>query len=366
MRIAQVAPLHESVPPKGYGGTERVVSYLTEALVRQGHEVTLFASGDSITEAKLVPPCPRALRLDPHCVDRMAHHILMLEMVARMQSEFDVVHFHIDYMHFPFSRRWNVSHVTTLHGRLDLADLVSLYREFSEVPLVSISDSQRSPLPWVNWRETVYHGLPTNLYSLRESPGEYLAFIGRISPEKRVDRAIKIARRIGMRLKIAAKVDTVDREYFRSVIEPLLKCPEVEYIGEIEERDKDEFLGKAHALLFPVDWPEPFGMAMIEAMACGTPVVAWNRGSVPEVIDQGRTGFVVNSMAEAIRAVKKVPSLSRGRCRESFEKRFTADRMAQDYLRIYRLLRDRDDKAASGYYPGKERLLHPRGVGADR
>lgn len=340
MRIAQVAPLYESVPPKYYGGTERVVSYLTEELVKQGHDVTLFASGDSLTSARLVAPCGRSLRLDESCVDQFVHHIYMLELVYQQASQFDIIHFHCDYIHFPLMRRHPTPHVTTLHGRLDLPDIVNLYREFKEVPLVSISNSQRTPLPWVNWQGTVYHGLPDDLHEFRAGPGQYLAFLGRIAPEKRVDRAIEIARRVGMEIKIAAKVDKVDLEYFDTVIKPLLKEPFVEYIGEIGEYEKGDFLGNAHALLFPIDWPEPFGLVMIEAMACGTPVIAYRRGSVPEVIEEGVTGFIVEELEDAVRAVEQVACLDRWQCRQAFEERFTARRMAQDYLAIYRKLID--------------------------
>ena len=342
MRIAQVAPLYESVPPKLYGGTERVVSYLTEELVRQGHEVSLFASGDSVTKARLVACSERALRLDEGCVDPLAHHIVQLEQVAREMHRYDVVHYHIDYLHFPFSRRQAVPHVTTLHGRLDLPDLRSVYREFADMPVISISDSQREPLPGVNWQATCYHGLPADLLPYRAARGGYLAFLGRISPEKRVDRAIEIARRVGMPLRIAAKVDKVDREYFREQIRPLLSDPLVEYIGEIGEHEKGEFLGGAHALLFPIDWPEPFGLVMIEAMSCGTPTVAFRCGSVPEVIDEGVTGFVVGDIDGAVRAVERIDSLSRRRCRDVFEQRFTAARMARSYVAMYqRLARER-------------------------
>jgi len=338
MRIAQVAPLYESVPPKYYGGTERIVSYLTEELVRQGHDVSLFASGDSVTNAKLVAACRRALRLDKHCVDQMAHHILMLEHVIQRSDEFDIVHYHVDYLHFPYSRRQKSAHVTTLHGRLDIPDLVPLYREFKEVPVVSISNAQRRPLPWINWQATVYHGLPEDLYKFRSEPGSYLAFLGRVSPEKRVDRAIEIAKRVGMPLKIAAKVDRVDQDYFEAVVEPLLRDPLIEFIGEIGDGEKDEFLGNAYALLFPIDWPEPFGLVMIEAMACGTPVIAYRYGSVEEVMEEGNTGFIVNQIESAVEAVQRVPELSRKRCREVFENRFSAKRMASDYLKVYEKL----------------------------
>jgi len=335
LRIAQVAPLYESVPPTHYGGTERIVSYLTEELVAQGHDVTLFASGDSRTKATLVAACPRSLRLDPACVDQLAHHVLMLERVMQRADEFDIVHFHIDYLHFPLSRRQRLTQVTTLHGRLDIPDLVPLYNEFREMPLVSISNAQRAPLPWVNWQDTVYHGLPVDRYRFRPETGQYLACLGRISPEKGIDRAIEIAKQVGIPLKIAAKVDRADRDYFAQVIEPLLDHPLVEYLGEIGDDRKNEFLGNAYALLFPIDWPEPFGIVMIEAMACGTPVIAYSSGSVPEVMEQGRTGFIVDQLEDAVQAVRRVPLLSRARCREIFEERFTAARMARDYLDVY-------------------------------
>jgi glycosyltransferase involved in cell wall biosynthesis len=340
MKIAQVAPLFESVPPQCYGGTERVVSFLTEELVRQGHDVTLFASGDSQTEAKLIAGCPRALRLDERCVDSLAHQLVLLERVFREAHRFDVIHFHCDYLHYPWSRRHRCCHVTTLHGRLNIPDLVPLYREYAGEPVVSISDAQRQPLAWANWQGTVYHGLPDDLYHFHDKPGKYLAFLGRISPEKRVDRAIRIARRVGMKLKIAAKVDAADRVYFEEQIEPLLKKNRslVEFVGEIGDEAKDEFLGNAHALLFPIDWPEPFGLVMIESMACGTPVIAYRNGSVPEIMDDGVTGFVVENVKQAVRAVERVASLSRAGCRRVFERRFNVRRMADDYLSIYRRL----------------------------
>jgi len=347
MRIAQVAPLYESVPPKYYGGTERIVSYLTEELVRQGHDVTLFASGDSETKARLTPVCPRSLRLDPTCIDQLAHHLLMIEWVAQRAHEFDIVHFHVDYLHFPVSRRVGFTNVTTMHGRLDIPDLVPLYQEFRESPLISISDSQRAPLPWVNWLATVYHGLPLDLYRFRPETGSYLACLGRISPEKGVDRAIEIARQVGIPLRIAAKVDKADKDYFETVIEPLLHDPLVDFVGEIGERRKDEFLGHAQALLFPIDWPEPFGLVMIEAMACGTPVIAYGNGSVPEVMEEGRTGFIVNELDDAVEAVRHLPQLSRARCREVFEERFTAARMARDYLDAYERLIERPKKRSA-------------------
>jgi glycosyltransferase involved in cell wall biosynthesis len=337
MKIAQIAPLYESVPPKLYGGTERVVSYLTEELVRQGHDVTLFASGDSQTQARLESVCDSALRLT-RCADPLAHHILMLDQVLDRAPEFDVLHFHTDYVHFPATRHLELPAVTTLHGRLDLPDLVPLYQRFDRVPVVSISQSQRRPLGRVNWVGNVYHGLPPNLCRPNFKRGDYLAFLGRISPEKRPDRAIRIAVAAGMKLKIAAKVDAVDREYFASEIEPLLKSPGVEFLGEINDSQKSEFLGNAYAYIFPIDWPEPFGLAMIEAMACGTPTIAFNCGSVPEVIDEGVTGFIVNSEEEAVKALKRIPDFNRARCRATFERRFTVCRMAKDYLSIYQAL----------------------------
>jgi glycosyltransferase involved in cell wall biosynthesis len=338
MRIAQVAPLFESVPPKYYGGTERVVSYLTEELVNQGHEVTLFASGDSVTKAHLVAACRRSLRLDKRCVDQMAHQILMLEHVFQRAAEFDIVHFHVDYLHFPLSRRQPITDVTTLHGRLDIPDLVPLYREFRDTPVISISNAQRLPLPWVNWQATIYHGVPAELYQFREEPGSYLAFLGRISPEKRVDRAIKVANQVQIPLKIAAKVDPADKEYFECVIKPLLRDRLVEFVGEIGDEQKNDFLGNAYALLLPIDWPEPFGLVMIEAMACGTPVIAHRDGAVPEIIEEGTTGFIVKGLKDAVEAVRHVPELSRKRCREVFEQRFTATRMAHDYVQVYQRL----------------------------
>ena len=338
MKIAQVAPLFESVPPKLYGGTERVVSYLTEELVRQGHDVTLFASRDSVTKARLAPQCPRALRLDPQCIDQFAHHVLLLENVLKHASEFDIIHFHIDYLHFPWSRRYNLTHLTTLHGRLDIPDLVPLYREFKEMPVVSISNAQRKPLRWLNWQATIYHGLPPDLCTLHPAPGHYLAFLGRISPEKGVDQAIEIAKRAGLKLVIAAKVDPADRAYFEQIIRPLLAHPLIEYIGEIGETEKDEFLGHALALLLPLDWPEPFGLVMIEAMAAGTPVIAFRCGSVPEILEDGVTGYIVSDADEAVAALERVPSLNRAKCREAFDRRFTAARMSRDYLKVYELL----------------------------
>jgi glycosyltransferase involved in cell wall biosynthesis len=338
MRIAQIAPLYESVPPHLYGGTERVVSYLTEELVRQGNDVTLFASGDSVTKAALVAPCERSLRLSPDCSDPLVHHAILYDQVLSRKDEFDILHFHTDYAHFPISKNLDLPVVTTVHGRLDIPDLLPLYRHFSSMPVVSISLAQRDPLDEVNWVGNVYHGLPAELHTLCNKPTDYLAFLGRISPEKRPDRAIRIAVRAGMKLKIAAKIDKVDREYFDSQIKPLLKRPGIEFVGEISESEKTAFLGDAQAYLFPIDWPEPFGLTMIEAMACGTPTIAFNCGSVPEVIEDGVTGYIVESEEEAVRALGRLHLLRRKTCREVFETRFSACRMAEDYLAIYRSL----------------------------
>ena len=339
MRIAQVAPLSESVPPKLYGGTERVVSFLTNQLVDLGHEVTLFASADSSTAATLAPMWPEALRLQGTCRDHLAPHLLMLEKVVARIDEFDVVHFHIAQLHFPAMRRLpEVPHVTTLHGRLDMPELKPLYREFADIPVVSISDAQRLPLPDAGWVGTVHHGLPVNLFSFQPTPGNYLAFLGRISPEKRVDRAIAIATACGERVRIAAKVDAADQDYFNREIRPLLDHPLVEFIGEIPDREKNAFLGAAKALLFPIDWPEPFGLVMIEAMACGLPVVAFPGGSVREIIDDGVTGFIVNTIEDAVSAVRRIETIDRRRCRDTFERRFSARRMATQYVDIYRHL----------------------------
>lgn len=347
MRIAQVAPLTETVPPRGYGGTERVVSYLTEALVEQGHEVTLFASGDSTTRAELVACCPRALRLDPDCLDPLALHAVMVERVYRQAERFDVIHAHVDYLTYSLSRHTRVPTLTTLHGRLDLPQLVPVYEEFAEQHVVSISDAQRRPLPWLRWQGTVYHGLPRDLYAFRPEPGSYLAFVGRISPEKRLDRAIAIAEACGMDLRVAAKIDKVDRDYFREVIEPLVRrSARVHLEPEIDDAGKDALLGGAWATLFPVDWPEPFGLMMIESLACGTPVIGWRCGSVPEIVEPGRTGFVCDDLAEAVAAVEDVGALDRALCRRAFEERFSVERMAEDYVRIYRGLSDLEQRAA--------------------
>jgi glycosyltransferase involved in cell wall biosynthesis len=338
MRIAQVAPLTESVPPQAYGGTERIVAYLTDKLVDMGHEVTLFASGDSVTKAKLIAPTPVALRHNPIIVDAIAHIIHLLELVQQVRHEFDIIHYHVDYFHFPFSRRSTTAHCTTMHGRLDIADLIPLFTEFSDMPLVSISDAQRKPLFFANFIKTVYHGIPDDLLQLHEAKGQYLAFIGRISPEKRLDRAIEIATKAGMPLKVAAKVDKVDIPYYEEHIKPLLDNPLVEYIGEINDVEKNDFLGNASALLFPIDWPEPFGLVMIESMACGTPVIAFKCGSVPEVIDEGITGFIVSSVDEAVERVRQLGAIDRKLCRKVFEKRFSNQRMAEDYVALYQEL----------------------------
>lgn len=341
LRIAQIAPLIESVPPRLYGGTERVVAYLADELVRQGHDVTLFASGDSRTSATLVPVSPQALRLRGGCTDFLAEHVVMIEQVARRAPDFDVLHFHISHIHFPLVRRLEIPHLTTLHGRLDLPELVPLFAEFADVPVVSISDAQRAPLPQANWVATVHHGLPPHEFTFHPRPGEYLAFLGRISPEKRVDRAIAIARACGWPLRIAAKVDSADSRYFEEEIRPLLEDPLIEFIGEIGEAQKSRFLGRAKALLFPIDWPEPFGLVMIEALACGTPVVAFRGGSVPEILEDGVNAFIVDDMEQAVEATRRVGELSRRACREAFERRFTAAHMASAYVQIYQALMER-------------------------
>src|SRR5580693_5421983 len=346
MKIAQVAPLMESVPPRLYGGTERIVSYLTEELVRLGHDVTLFASGDSITSAELAPCCTRALRLDPTVHDTIPHFMLMLDKVRERADEFDILHFHIDLFHFPLFRALAARTLTTLHGRQDLGDLKPFYSRFGEMPLVSISNDQRKPLPHANFVATIQHGIPAGLHRPSFEQGGYLAFLGRISPEKRPDRAIRIARAAGIPLKIAAKVDKVDDDYYRKEILPLINGPGVEFIGEINEHEKTKFLGEAAALLFPVDWPEPFGLVMIEAMACGTPVLAFRCGSVPEIIENGVTGWVVDSEDEAVAALMGILSYDRRAVRQRFEDRFTSTRMAKDYVSTYhRLLKTRTSGA---------------------
>jgi glycosyltransferase involved in cell wall biosynthesis len=334
MRIAQIAPLYESCPPQLYGGTERVVSFLTEELVRMGHEVTLFASGDSQTSARLVPACPRALRLEA-CRDPLAYHMIMLHQVMQMADRFDMLHFHTDYLHFPLMANSGRSYVTTLHGRQDLADLVPVYHAFSQVPLISISDSQRGPLPHANWIQTIHHGLPSDMIRPGKGDGGYVAFVGRISPEKRLDRAIRIAQEAGIPLRIAAKVDRADKAYFESEIAPLLDGPGITFVGEINDLQKSDFFGQARALLFPIDWPEPFGLVMIEAMAAGTPVLAFRAGSVPEVLEDGVTGCIVDTMDEAMARLPEVLALDRQRVRSVFDSRFSAARMARDYVSVY-------------------------------
>lgn len=338
MRIAQIAPLTEAIPPKLYGGTERVVSWLTEELVALGHEVTLFASGDSLTSAKLEPMWPRALRLDGQVLDPVALHMLMMERVRQRARDFDLLHFHLDYYPFSLFSRQSTPFVTTLHGRLDLPEHQPVFTTFSSVPVISISDAQRRPLPQAGWVATVHHGLPDRLLTPQAATPSYLAFLGRIAPEKGADKAIRIAARCGLPIKIAAKVDKVDHEYFEEKVRPLLSLPHVEYIGEIGDHQKSEFLSRALGLLVPIDWPEPFGLVMIEAMACGTPVVAFNAGSVPEIVDDGVTGYIVANESEAAAAVEKLPKLSREKVRRRFEERFTANRMAKEYLRVYRNL----------------------------
>jgi glycosyltransferase involved in cell wall biosynthesis len=337
MRIAQIAPLYESVPPHLYGGTERIVSYVTEGLVREGHQVTLFATGDSRTGARLVPGAPHSLRLAA-AFDPLAYHVAQLRHVIDRAPEFDVIHNHMDYLGFPLAVVSRTPVITTLHGRLDLPDLPALFATYADVDLVSISDAQRAPLPAARWRATVHHGLPVDLYRPGDGGGGYLAFLGRISPEKRLDSAIRVARRVGVPLRIAAKVDNADASYFEAEIKPLLREPEVEFIGELGESEKQRFLGDARALLFPIDWPEPFGLVMIEALACGTPVIARRRGSVPEVITDGVTGFVCDDEDAMAEAVSRVATIDRGTCRRTFETRFTVARMTRDYLRLYQAL----------------------------
>ncbi len=342
MRIAQVSPLYESVPPQLYGGTERVVAYLTNELVRQGHEVTLFASGDSRSSAELVPICPRALRLSSAPSDDVAWHLTMIERVARRAEEFDLIHFHLAHLHYPLSSHLPVPHVTTQHGRLDRQELVCLYREFQDVPVISISDAQRVPVPHANWVATVQHGLPPDLYRFAPQSRGYFAFLGRISPEKRVDRAIAIAKALERPLRIAAKVDAADARYFEAEIRPLLDHPLIDFVGEIGEHDKSRFLGGADALLFPIDWPEPFGLVMIESLACGTPVVAFRGGSVPEIIEDGMTGFIVDNLDDAIDAADRIADIDRRDCRAAFDRRFTAEQMALRYVEVYERLIQND------------------------
>jgi glycosyltransferase involved in cell wall biosynthesis len=335
MKIAQIAPLWESVPPRLYGGTERIVSYITEELVRQGHDVTLFASGDSQTTARHWAACPHALRLQTGLVNRDAPLMLMQEQALGAEAErFDIIHSHLDFLSFPMSRRCATPVLTTLHGRLDLPELIPIFREYDDMPVVSISDAQRIPLPDANWQGTVYHGLP-DLYAFHPNHGSYLAYLGRICPEKRPDHAIEIAKRVGIPLRIAAKVDPVDREYFETKIEPLLDHPLVEFLGEITDAEKCDFLGEAAAVLCTYDWPEPFGIVLIEALACGTPVFAYRRGSIPEIIEDGVTGFICENLDEMVAAIDRLPLIQRQHCRDSFEARFTVQRMVQDYLALY-------------------------------
>jgi glycosyltransferase involved in cell wall biosynthesis len=337
LKIAQITPLYEAVPPKLYGGTERVVAWLSDALVDAGHDVTLFASADAETKAALVPVRDQAIRLDPaELKSDLAAHMTMLQEVRARMSEFDVLHFHVDMIHFPFFEECAERTLTTLHGRLDLKDLPGVYRRWRQFPLASISMDQRKPLRNANWLGCVHHGMPDSLCRFTEHPqGDYLAFLGRISPEKRVDRAIAIARRVGLPLKVAAKVDTADKAYFEREIEPLLAHANVEFVGEINDAQKPAFLGNARALLFPIDWPEPFGLVMIEAMACGTPVVAWNCGSVPEVIDEHITGRIVDNEDDAVAATREVIGYDRRAVRATFERRFTARAMADRYVQLY-------------------------------
>jgi len=340
LKIAQIAPLYESLPPKLYGGTERIAHYLTEELVRQGHHVTLFASGDSITKATLIAPVNEGLRLKKDCIDPLAYHIIELQNVIHLAKKFDILHFHTDYLHFPFSNTVITPSITTLHGRLDIPELQDVYNTFPLQKLISISDNQRLPLPQARFIKTIYHGLPQDLHYLGDGSGGYLAFLGRISPEKGIERAIEISLATNTKLKIAAKIDKADLPYYETKVKSLLDHPLIEYIGEINEQQKTEFLGKAKALLFPIDWPEPFGLVMIEAMACGTPVIAFENGSVPEILENGITGFIVNSVPEAIDAIMQIGFLSRAEIRKTFEMRFTAGRMADDYVNVYRSLID--------------------------
>jgi glycosyltransferase involved in cell wall biosynthesis len=335
MKIAQVAPLWESVPPKLYGGTERIVSYVTEELVRLGHDVTLFASGDSNTAARLDAVCPQALRLNTGIFNREAPLTMLQERALGAAADFDIIHSHLDFVGFPLARRNALPVVTTLHGRLDLPELVPVFREFADMPLVSISDAQRLPISWANWQATIHHGLPRDLYSFHPQSEGYLAFLGRIATEKRPDQAVEVAKRTGRQLRMAAKVDPADQQYYQTEIEPLLDHPLVEFLGEISDAEKNDFIGHAAALVCPYDWPEPFGLVLIEALACGTPVIAYRRGSIPEIIEDGVTGFVCETLAEMAEAVQRIPLLDRRRCRAAFEERFTADRMARDYVALY-------------------------------
>jgi glycosyltransferase involved in cell wall biosynthesis len=347
MRIALVAPLYESVPPKFYGGTERVVSYLAEELVEFGHDVTLFASGDSVTRARLQPVTERSLRMDQNCIDHLAPHILMIEKVFQQADDFDFIHFHIDHLQLQLMRRHLVPALSTFHGRLDIPDLVPLYREFRDLPFSSISNSQREPLSWLNWQGTIYHGLRKDAFQFYPEHRDYLAFLGRISPEKGIDSAVEIAKRTGRKLKIAAKISQVDKNYFEQEVRHLLDHPLIEYLGEIDDSEKNAFIGNAFATLFPIAWPEPFGLVMIESMACGTPVIAFRRGSVPEVMSEGLSGHVVSNVEDAVQALKKLESFDRRNCRRVFEERFLSTRMTRDYVKIYeRLIHHAKETAA--------------------
>src|ERR1041385_3015545 len=356
MRIAQVAPLFESVPPRQYGGTERVVSYLTEELVRLGHEVTLFASGDSVTQAKLIPACGSSLWNDPKAHDTLSHHVRLMGLVFEDVSRFDVIHFHCDFLHFPLLRQRPCRNVTPIHGQLLPYDQRALFTQYPEAPLVSISDRQRAPIPEANWCASVYHGLPRNLYTPGEGKGGYLAFLGRISPEKGVDRAIEIARRARMHLKVAARIDPVDSDYYKETIEPLMREASefVEFVGEVDDAHKNEFLGNARAMLFPINWEEPFGLVMTESLACGNPVIAWKSGSAPEVIDDGVTGFLVDNIEDAVKGVERIGEIDRNACRKVFEERFDVTRMTIDYLEVYKRLRVFDRESAGEHAPALE------------
>jgi glycosyltransferase involved in cell wall biosynthesis len=347
MRIALVAPLYESVPPKYYGGTERVVSNLAEDLVNLGHDVTLFASGDSVTRARLIPVIEKSLRMDQNCIDQTAPHVLMVEKVFEDTSRFDVIHFHIDHFQLPLIRRHAIPALTTFHGRLDIPDLIPLYKEFREIPFSSISNSQREPLPWLNWQGTIYHGLRKEAFRLHQKSGDYLAFLGRISPEKGIDSAVEIAKKTGMKLRVAAKVSALDKNYYEEYVKPLFDHALIEYVGEIDETQKNQFLGEAFATLFPIAWPEPFGLVMIESMACGTPIIAFRRGSVPEVMIEGLSGHVVNNVEEAVQAIRKLDSFDRRNCRLVFEERYLSSRMTREYVKIYeRLINHAKETAA--------------------
>ena len=349
MKIAQLSPLAESVPPKGYGGTERIISYLTQELLRQGHEVTLFASGDSETDASLISACNRSLRGDENTLVPEAYLFQSLERAFRIASKFDVIHSHVDFLGLPWARRCKTPVLTTLHGRLDIPELKATYSLFRDLPLVSVSKAQQAPIPHVNWAGAIHHGLPSDLYRFNATGGDYLAFLGRVSPEKRPDQAIEIAKRTNMPLKIAAKVDPADQEYFKSQIEPLLDHPLIEFIGEISDRQKQDFLGNARALLAPFDWPEPFGLVFIESLACGTPVLAYRRGSVPEILKHGVTGYIGDNIEDLANLARALPVLSRDACREWFEARFTAKRMADDYVRLYEQIADPTFSATATY-----------------